>query len=58
MAMTASAQKVALARLQARRKQIERELARLEGEIVRVSGQVHAVQERITSLTPSNRRVA
>ena len=56
--MSASEQKVALARLQARRRQIERELARLEREIVRASSQVIAVQERITSLTPSNRRVA
>ena len=56
--MSAPEQKVALARLQARRKQIERELARLEREIVRASSQVLAVQERITSLTPSNRRVA
>jgi hypothetical protein len=58
VAMSASERMVALTRLQARRKQIERELARLEREIVRASSQVLAVQERITSLTPSNRRVA
>jgi hypothetical protein len=58
MAMSASEQKVALARLRARRKQIERELARLEREIVRASSQVLAVQEHITCLAPSNRRVA
>jgi hypothetical protein len=52
IAMSASAQKVTLARLQARREQIECELARLEREIVRASSQVLAVQERITSLTP------
>ena len=58
IAMTTSEQKVALARLQARRKQIERELARLEREIVRARSRVLAVQERLTSLTPSNRQVA
>jgi hypothetical protein len=56
--MSASGRTVALARLQARHKQIERELARLERKIVHTNGQVLAVQERIARLTPSYRRVA
>jgi hypothetical protein len=58
VAMSASERERALARVQARRRQVERELARVERKIVRVRGQVLAVQERMASLTLTHRRAA
>jgi len=58
VAMSASERERALTRLQVRRRQIERELARVERKLVRVRGQVLAVQERMASLTLTHRRAA
>ena len=58
VAMSASEREMALARLQARRRQIERELARVERKMVRARGQVLVVQERMASLTLTHRRAA
>ena len=58
VAMSASEREMALARLQARRRQIERELARVERKIVRARGQVLALQERMASLMLNQRRAA
>jgi hypothetical protein len=44
--------------LQARRQQIERELARVERQIVQAGRQVLAVEQRIISRTKSQQRAA
>ena len=56
--MNAPGRETALARLQARRNRIERELARVERKITRASRQVFAIQERIASLTTNHQRAA
>jgi hypothetical protein len=56
--MNASGRETALARLQARHKQIQRELAWVERKITRARDQVFSIQQRIATLTSSHRRAA
>jgi len=56
--MNASEQEVVLARLQARRKQIQQELKQVEGQIARARLQVVTVEERIARRTRSQRPAA
>jgi hypothetical protein len=56
--MKAPGRGATLARLQARRKQIERELARVDRKIARARDQVFSIQQRIATLTSGPRRAA
>jgi hypothetical protein len=56
--MNAPGREATRARLQVRRKQIERELARVDRKIARARVQVLSIQQRIATLTSSHRRAA
>jgi hypothetical protein len=56
--MNASRQEVALARLQARRQQIEQQLSQVERQIVQTRLQVVTVEQRIARLSRSQRPAA
>jgi chromosome segregation ATPase len=56
--MSAPGREAVLARLQARQKELQRELARLERQIVRAERQVVAVERRIARLAQTQRMAA
>ena len=56
--MSASVQEAALARLQERRRQIQRELSQLDRQIVHARLQVVTAEQRIARLTRTRRPAA